>query len=419
MIIVCSTAFGCRSYNSENGSRNEKRRISIEVNTMYAGDEYGEIFFNAVKEWEQLTGYEVRTTSNTSDEVYKKRILLDFQTGAEPDVLFYFNGVDSKPLVQNKRVISIDEIRTVYPEYAANMKESLMRASNYDGRIYAVPVNGYWEGLYVNLKVLRELGLDMPDKDTTWDEFLALCEKIKNAGKIPVAAALSEIPHYWFEYCIYNHQSADNHELVPEFLVDKTAQAWIDGLNDLKYMFDKGYFPDDCLYISDEVSKSMFLSGEAAFLLEGSWYASTVNDRVDSSDFAVTYVPGTDTRKTTDIIGGLSTGYFLTKKAWENEEKREAAVSFIEYMTSDEMVSKFAFITATALKEGIEYTGESSAFLESAFDFVEGATGCAEAVQDLLSAERRAPVFENMQGLMTGKDPIDEAVRQIIAMKKK
>jgi raffinose/stachyose/melibiose transport system substrate-binding protein len=326
--------------------------------------------------------------------------------------------MDANPLVSNKRVISLEEIRSVYPEYATNMKDGMMKASNYDGKVYAVPVNGYWEALYVNKKLLTELGFSMPDANTGWDEFLLLCEEIKKAGKTPIAASLAEIPHYWFEYCIYNYQTPESHAVVPEFLVDNMAQAWVSGLNDIKSMYEKGYFPDNTLYISDEASKEMFLSGKAVFLLEGSWYASTIDNRKDSSNFAVTYVPGTATRKTTDIISGLSSGYFITKKAWEDPEKREAAVRFVEYMTSDEMVSRFSDISATALKNGTESKSGTSVFLRSARAMAEGATGYSEAVQDFVPANCRAPIFENMQNLMHGTDSIEEAVRAVIALKK-
>ena len=418
VILLCICLSSCSGGGDDPASAVSARTVTITVNTMYAGDEYADIFYDAVGKWESMTGYKVKTVSNTSDEAYKKRILMEFQTGAEPDVLFYFNGVDSNSLVANKRVIPLDTIRSVYPDYASNMKESMMKASNYDGKIYAVPVNGYWEALFVNVKALHELGLEMPGTDTDWDSFMRLCGQIKAKGKIPIAASLSEIPHYWFEYCIYNHQTPDNHALVPEFVVDNTAQAWIAGLGDIKYMYEQGYFPENTLYMSDEISKSLFLAGDAIFLLEGSWYASTINERSDSDNFAVTYVPGTATRKTTDIIGGLSTGYFITKKAWEDEEKREAAVSFVEYMTDDERISKFAAISATALKNGVEYTGTPSSFYESALGMSEGATGCSEAVQDQLPAYCRAPVFENMQGLMQGTSDITEAVREVIRRKK-
>ncbi len=418
ILAACLLLTSCGRADSASRKNAQSRGVTIEVNTMYGGDEHGRVYAAAAAKWEEETGYRVSTTTNSSDEAYKKRILMDFQTGAEPDVLFYFSGVDANPLVSNKRVISLEEIREQYPEYATNMKDGMMKASNYDGKVYAVPVNGYWEALYVNLRALRELGFTMPDENTSWKEFLLLCEEIKKAGKTPIAASLAEIPHYWFEYCIYNHQTPESHSVVPEFLVDNMAQAWVAGIYDIKAMYDAGYFPENTLYISDEGSKEMFLSGEAVFLLEGSWYASTINDRDDADDFAVTYVPGTESRKTTDIISGLSTGYFITKKAWEDEEKREAAVRFVEYMTSDEMVSKFSIISATALKKGPEHDGDTSKFIQSVRAMTEGATGYSEAVQDLVPVNCRAPIFENMQRLMQGTGSIEEAVREVIALKK-
>ena len=108
LVVSCSLFVSCAGRQDAWKTEASGRSVTIEVNTMYAGDEYGEIFFEAVDEWERDTGYKVKPVSNTSDEAYKKRIQMDFQTGAEPDVLFYFNGLDSAALVANKRVIPID-----------------------------------------------------------------------------------------------------------------------------------------------------------------------------------------------------------------------------------------------------------------------------------------------------------------------
>ena len=110
----------------------------------------------------------------------------------------------------------------------------------------------------------------------------------------------------------------------------------------------------------------MFTDGKAAFLIDGSWKVGGIasacqSDADDESTldqakldkFSVTYVPAKkdSERKATDLIGGISSGYYITKKAWDDESKRDAAVKFVEYMTSNEMVGKFAQHSATALKE--------------------------------------------------------------------
>lgn len=384
---------------------------------MYAGnDSNTENFLKVVEKYENETGNVVENVSSTADEAYKSRVVMEFKTGDEPDVLFYFNGVDSNALVANKRVVSVDEIREIYPEYALNMKESMMKPSPYDGKIYCIPVNGYWEALFVNTKICEEAGVKVPDKDTSWEEFMDICEKIRKAGYIPIAASLSEIPHYWFEYCIFNHQEVNTHAIVPIAYGDEYSKEWVEGLNDIKYMYEKGFFPVNTMSASDAETKRKFTEGKAAFLLEGSWNVSWVEEEVDNpSDYAVTFVPGTDTRKSTDIISGLSTGYYITRKAWDDPEKREAAVRFVEMITSDECVSEFAKISATALVNGVTIDEDNvSDLVASALRMAENATGTSEAVQDFFTAEERAPIFENMPALMRGFQSIEEAVAKVI-----
>ena len=397
------------------------KSVTLSVSTMYAGnDSNTKKYREAVAEWEKKTGNVVEDESTTSDDSYKKRIIMEFQSGAEPDVLFFFNGVDANPLVQHGRVVSLEEIREVYPDYAGNMKESMMPASPSDGKIYAIPVNGYWEGLFVNKKVLEKAGVKMPDENTTWDEFMEICGTIKEKGYVPIAASLAEIPHYWFEFCIYNHQNTISHARVPESLYSAEGFAWMKGLEDIKAMYDDGLFPENTLSISDEQSMKLFLNGEAAFMLDGSWRVGAIEDLGISDDFAVTFVPGTETRRTTDIISGLSSGYYITRTAWEDPEKREAAVDFVEFMTSDEKVSEFAEVTATALVDGVQIDRESlSPFYLSCLSMVENATGSSEAVQDYVPTSYRAPIFENMSGIVRGVKEIPAAVEEVITAMKK
>ena len=117
--------------------------------------------------------------------------------------MFYFNGNDSNPFVEAGKVVPISEIREEYPEYADNMKDDMIPASPADGVQYAVPFYGYWEGLYCNKTVLEAAGVEVPGQETTWDQFLESCQKIKDAGYTPIAVSLAKEPHYWFEFSIF------------------------------------------------------------------------------------------------------------------------------------------------------------------------------------------------------------------------
>lgn len=391
--------------------------VTLNVTTTFAGnDGNAKNFQEALKEWQNQTGNTVNDASATSDETFKARVLADFEVGAEPDVLFFFNGVDSNTFVEAGKVVSIDEIRAAYPDYATNMKDAMLGASPVDGKNYSVPVNGYWEGLFVNKKVLQAAGVEIPTATTTWDEFLTICQKIKDAGYAPIAASLATIPHYWFEFSIFNHLDVTSHNVLPKTVDDKQGKAWVDGLTDIKTLYEKGFFPDNTLTGSDDDTVQMFIEGKAAFLIDGAWKVGGIEALTDEIDnFTVTYVPGKGDRKTTDIIGGLSSGYYITKKAWDDPDKREAAVAFIKFMTTDEMVSKFAQVSATALKNGVTIDeSKLSSLAKDGLTMIKGATGMASAVQDQVPTECRIPVFDGMPNLVTGKVQIKDAVQQLL-----
>lgn len=391
--------------------------VTLNVTTTYAGnDGNAENFQNAVAAWSEETGNDVNDASATSDETFKARVLADFETGSEPDVLFFFNGVDSNAFVEAGKVVSIDEIRAEYPDYASNMKDGMLGASPVDGVNYSVPVNGYWEGLFVNKAVCEAAGVEIPGADTTWEEFLDICQAIKDAGYTPIAASLAQVPHYWFEFSIYNYLTTSTHNVLPDGIDSAQGQAWVNGLTDVKDLYEKGFYPQNTLTGTDDETVQMFIDGKAAFLIDGSWKVGGIESMTDDIDnFTVTYVPGKNDRASTDIIGGLSSGYYITKKAWDDPAKRAAAVDFVSYMTSDEMVSMFAQVSATALTNGVTIDeSELSSLALDGLAMVQGATGMTGAVQDQIPGECRVPVFDGMPNLVTGKSDISEAVQQVL-----
>ena len=420
----------------------EKKPVTITVVTTYSGnDANAALFQKYVAAWEAETGNKVQDGSETSSETFKARVIADFEMGSEPDVLFFFNGVDSNPFVSQNKVVSIDEIRGVYPEYATNMKDDAMGASPYDGKNYSVPVNGFWEGLFVNKAVLAEAGVEIPTAETTWDEFMDMCEAIKAAGKTPIAVALGGEPHYWFEFCIYNHLSPATHNVLPELpgadgkVNTDNAQykAWVAGINDIKTMYEKGYFPQNTLTASNDEIVQAFCDGKAAFLLDGSWRGNSIKtacgadtesdppvapDETLLENFTVAYVGGQGQRKAGDIISGLSSGYFITRKAWDDPDKRDAAVSFVEYMTTDAVVSDFAQVSATALKNGVQVDESTLTSLDKAgLAMVAGSTGSAGAVQDQITQPCRVPLFEmGMPKIVTGEVAVEDAINDCLTL---
>ncbi len=360
--------------------------------------------------------------SATSNEEWKAKVLTDFETGSEPDVLFFFTNADAEPFITADKVVSIDEIRTEYPDYAANMKESMM-ATAVDGKHYAVPSAGFWENMFVNKTVLDACGVAVPGPDYTWDQFLADCQTILDNGYTPIACSLVEVPHYWFEFAVMNNGSIDDQLAVPTLdadgkLVDDAVSAkWIAALDDIKDLYERGFFPKNTLTAGDAETVALFGEDEAAFLIDGSWKVGyfTENHGDNLDGYAVSYVPAKGERKATEAIGGISMGYFITRKAWDDPAKRDAAVEFVSQLTSDEVLSTFVTTEVTALVNGAKPSG-LNALQQSAADANANITGVVGAVQDTITSEAKTDLFGNIQNVVTGKMTAHDAVESAIAL---
>lgn len=427
-VMVCSVFTACGK-KKEEGKKTEEKSLS--VTTTFAGEDgNAQNYKKAIADFEKKEGIKINDSSATSDETFKARVETDFQTGSEADVLFFFTGADANSFIEEDKVVSIEEIRKEYPEYADNMDDAWLPKNLVNGDHYAVPVNGYWEGLFYNKEVLDKAGVKVPGKDYTWEAFLADCEKIKKAGFSPIAASLGEIPHYWWEYGIFNHTTLDTHSDIPKSVKEGNGPGWVKGMEDIKALYEAGYFPENTLSAKDDETFALFTGGKAAFLIDGSWKVGGIAgacqsdpedaatlDKEKLDNFGVTYVPAKGERKATDLIGGISSGYYISRKAWDDESKRDAAVKFVTYMTTNEMVGEFAQHAATALKEAPKPDEKVLNSLQvKAIEMIANATSLTDAAQDLFNGECRVSTFDGMPQIVTGEVSAKDAVEEGLTM---
>lgn len=105
--------------------------VELTVVTSYGGDDGNRKNYEAaVAAYEEATGNTVLDASSTSNEEWKARVLTDFETGTEPDVLFFFTNADAEPFINAGKVVDIETIRASYPEYGTNMKDSMFAVAS-------------------------------------------------------------------------------------------------------------------------------------------------------------------------------------------------------------------------------------------------------------------------------------------------
>lgn len=188
-------------------------------------------------------------------------------------------------------------------------------------------------------------------------------------------------------------------------------------------MYEKGYFPANTLTAGDADTFQMMADNKAAFAIDGSWKVGWFTGSEDAAgnvenidDYTVTYVPGSGSRKATDIVGGISMGYYITEKAWSDPEKRDAAVQFVEYMTTDDMVNKFAGGAPTAPEiRPARSGGYRTACTRRPSPCSTARQAWASAVQDALNQTARGVLFASVKDVVTGTLAPEEAIETALA----
>lgn len=326
---------------TENSGGNEtaddtKNPVTLKTVSMFGGtDPNAEVYQKIIEEFKKEYSYiTIEDNSQTSDEDWKAAMTADFSVGNEPDVFQFFTDATANAILETDKFVTIDEIRKEYPDYAKDTLDSALEAvANPDGVQRAVPTTGYWEGLFCNKDLFDQYKLELP---TDWDSFVKAIETFKENGIIPIACSLNNVPHYWIEYLMLYSAGEEEYTKIPE----TAPEGWVKGLELFKTLRDMGAFPEDTDTVDDAYVGQLFRDKKAAMQLEGSWYAGNIEDTDNTVVVAFPGVPDQKAQKGA-MVGGISSGFYITKKAWEDPDKRDAAVKFVEAHTCKDGVQRY------------------------------------------------------------------------------
>jgi len=335
-----------------------------------------------LKDWQEKTGNTVIDCSTPVDESWKIGILRDFAAGNEADVFFFFARTgDSVHLLP--RVVPIAEINEAYPELELPEIPSLTEA---DGKIYAIPVRPFWEGLFCNVDLFEQYGLELP---TTWEKMEIAVETFHREGIVPIAVSLSDTPHYIAEFCILAAGSPAEHLARPRG-ADAVPRSWTLGMELLHTLYTMNAFPANVNATTHAAVSELFSSGRAAMQIDGSWFANGLPADSMDSTVVIPFPVWSPDADPTAFIGGVSMGFYLSRSAWDDPEKRAAAVDLLAFLSTGD--------NAAALG-GFAFTGR---LLESSYEMLSRAQWMNAPIQDVMNPEARACWFGAIPGIAEG-----------------
>jgi raffinose/stachyose/melibiose transport system substrate-binding protein len=147
--------------------------------------------------------------------------------------------------------------------------------SSYQGNLYGLPLEQDLMGVYYNKEIFTEVGIGVP---TTYDEFLAAADALKDAGYVPIAFGNRD---RWpatntFSLLLGLTAGRVGEEEVLFGEADWTRPDFVAAAETFVDWAERGYFPRGFNGIGYDEAIALFTLGRAAMNVTGTWVIQDV-----------------------------------------------------------------------------------------------------------------------------------------------
>ncbi len=268
--------------------------------------------------------WQVKRTARPLEDM-KTAVMAALAAGVGPDVVLVNNGEHMMgPMVRAQQIVNLDPYAEKYGWTEKLFSPSLWNRAKYtldgkqfgEGSIWAVGLDAELVGVYYNKDLLAELGLSLFGSVAELEEIM---DKVKGTGHTPLAVGVLDDWQFFHLYGALQHATLA-HEMgadaAQEYLDDlvirtKAERTWkesgnVEAAKRLQEWVKKGYLVDGFSALGGDDALQVFLAGDVAFFLQGSWYSSNIAQ----ADFEAGFVLFPPFVKGGDIppqIGGMAT----------------------------------------------------------------------------------------------------------------
>lgn len=359
---------------------------------------------------------ELNVVSNEQSS-YKTKLQTAMASGNPPDVFYTLPGGYLKAFVDSGQVYKLDD-ELEKDGWGDSFMPAAMSAVTFDDSTYAVPIDLDAAVLWYNKKLFADKGWEVP---TTHDEFITLCQTIKDDGIVPLALGNKDSwpATFWFQYYLLRLKGAGvmdafvKGEADATFLPEGTEAGQM--LQDLS---TKEFFPQGANGMTDAEANILFMNGQAAMVLMGTWQIGMSADAGEGFELGFFPFPTIEGAQgdPKDAIAGVAASFAMSQSTADNE----AGLTFLRFITSEEVLQKYVEIRKTM----VTLTGATTAELagpvlaDVVANVIEAAPSLDAFYDTAMAPKTMDTYYGQVQGLVEGSitpeaaaTAIDEAAK--------
>jgi raffinose/stachyose/melibiose transport system substrate-binding protein len=360
-------------------------------------------------EFTEESGIEVEVEQLDIDTM---RTVLQTQLRSEegPDVFGWGSGPGTGGVLAEAGLLY--DLTEAYEENGWEVYDFAKERVTYDGKVYGIPGEMETIGLYYNVGIFEDLGLEPPE---TLDDLREVSETIREAGLVPMAfgdqegwpgshllsmALSSAVGAEGMEALLSGEQSWDSPEVVEALTFWKDAD-------------DRGWLGEDPVSVDYDTMTASYLAEEAAMIPTGSWF---INDLAIGAEFESGYVPFPSEDGQGIFSGGLGSGPYVSA----NTDNPEGAIQLLDFLASEEhgqwVVENLQTIPARPVDtEGLDVDPLLAQVLDQTASLAEGGGDLGYNIDVLMPEQFNEAMFDGMQAVLTGQATPEEVAASLQA----
>jgi raffinose/stachyose/melibiose transport system substrate-binding protein len=307
--------------------------------------------------------YKVVSRETPGDPAHEERILAEAAIDQLPDLVTCNNTCIKRVIATGKATDLTDAVigtpwgeRFVEGAFEPYFSTADFKFDGTGNRLFAIPYTLDNVGIYYNMALLEQAGVKAIP--TTWDEFFAASQKLKDASIIPFAADGDWVTQLLWANLI-GTQEGGAAWLSQPGSQDFTADIVVSATQKL-VEYAQGEYTNLDAYTGDyNIAATLFLQGQAAMIANGPWMINNIKNPDETS-------PGLIENVVYSVAPGSGVIQIVGEQAFaigsKDPAKIEAALAFIEFVTSPEMmVQHTIFTNRDGLVKDVVFTDEDRA----------------------------------------------------------
>lgn len=272
------------------------------------------------------------TLNTVAIEQFRAQLSTYLSSNNPPDVLTWYAGSVARDYASKGYLLDLSEMWTGSGA-AANFSPALKALSTDDsGKQIFLPTSYYWWGVFYLKDNFAKWGVTEPK---TWDEFIAMCDKLTGMGINPLANGIGTTPWMasgWFDILNLRVNGATFHR---ELLAGKHSFDSAEVRKVMSYYAQLvPYFDPNMTSYAWQDAVTPLVQGKDAMYLTGAFISQNITDNPDNLDFFS--VPVIDPSVPT-AEEAPTDGYFASAKT----KDPKGTIAMLSYLASPKAQQEF------------------------------------------------------------------------------